>query len=248
MAVAAESGVRFLIRPCDAEATAAPGLSDGDAHVWILPLTATSARSLSLQGLLSAEELERAARFRFEKHRVHYALTRGMLRRLLGAYLSVSPHQIAFRYSSHGKPELPDRRLEFNISHTEGMAILGFTRGRRIGVDVEHVRSDFHVEEIAERFFSPAERAALRQVSPERRREAFFRIWTRKEAFIKAVGEGLSHPLHQFDVSLDDTAQLIATRPDASEASRWRLENLTVAGGFAAAVAVATSGEPSAAR
>ncbi len=240
MAAAAERTMDFTIRKLD-PGSAVPLLDRHQVHIWTLPLEDTTSAH-SLCDLLSPDELERASRFRFEKHRAQYVLTRGTLRFLLAGYLGISPREIAFHYSKYDKPGLREgQKLDFNLSHTEGMAIFGFTRGNRIGVDIERLRSDFRADEIAERFFSPFERAALRGVPEARRHQSFFRIWTRKEAYIKALGEGLSHPLHQFDVSLEDTASLLATRPDASDAQRWQLENLTIAPEFVAAAAVGTT-------
>jgi len=126
------------------------------------------------------------------------------------------------------------------------MVVCAFARDRGVGVDVEKVRRDFNVEEIAERFFSVAERDALRGIPVHEKHEAFFRCWTRKEAYIKARGEGLSHPLHQFDVSLTpkDAAALLATRPDCIEAARWLLRDLPVTSGYLAALAVEAETTP----
>lgn len=237
MVAAAERTMEFTIRKLDPK-SAVPCLDRHQVHIWTLHLEDTTSAQ-SLRELLSADELERASRFRFEKHRAQYLLTRGTLRSLLGGYLGIFPGEIAFQYSKYDKPRLNgDPRLDFNLSHTEGMAIFGFTCGHRIGVDIERLRSDFRADEIAERFFSPSERAALREIPEAHRHEFFFRIWTRKEAYIKALGEGLSHPLHQFDVSLDETATLLATRPNSADAQRWQLENLTIAPEFIATAAV----------
>jgi len=124
--------------------------------------------------------------------------------------------------------------------------LLAFAEGRQVGIDVEKLRRDFATSEIAERFFSIAEREALRALPQDQRHEAFFRCWTRKEAFIKALGEGLSHPLDQFDVSLapGGPAVLLATRPDAQEAKRWKLWNIYVPGDYAAALAAEANGSP----
>lgn len=239
MTVAADRGIQVTVCPV------APGrddagvvrLANDDVHIWTLALDDRAIRE-PVEHLLSPDERQRALRFRFEKHRAHFALTRATLRRLLASYLSVSPREISFCYSGHGKPGLSESPLEFNVSHTEGMAVFGFTRGRRIGVDLERIRGDFQLDEVAERFFSAAERSALADLPAGERHTAFFRVWTRKEAYIKARGEGLSHPLDQFDVSVDDRARLTATRPDASEAHRWQLENLSIGPEFAAAAAV----------
>jgi 4'-phosphopantetheinyl transferase len=164
----------------------------------------------------------------------------------VGSYLDIPAARVRLEYAEHGKPGLADIPstvdLQFNVSHTEGMAIIGFCRGHRIGVDIERLRTDFRTAEIAERFFSLSERAALREVPATQSHECFFRVWTRKEAYIKALGEGLSHPLSQFDVSLDEIAQLLATRPNAAKAQRWRLQNLPISPDFVAAMAVEFDG------
>jgi 4'-phosphopantetheinyl transferase len=150
---------------------------------------------------------------------------------------------LQFSYSAHGKPKLeghPGNALEFNVSHSDGMAIVSLARHSRLGVDIEKVRLDFEHQHIAERFFSDQEREQLRSMSPEEIPYAFFRCWTRKEAFIKALGEGLSHPLHQFDVELRATepARLLSTRPDPAEVSRWSLFDIPVPAGYLAALAM----------
>ena len=246
MTVAADRGIQVTVCPV-APGRDHPGavrLATDGVHIWTLALDDRAIRE-PVEELLSPDERERASRFRFERHRAQFALTRATLRRLLASYLSVSAREICFCYSSHGKPGLSESRLDFNVSHTEGMAVFGFTRGRRIGVDVERIRADFRLDEVAERFFSVAERAALNDLPMGARHAAFFRIWTRKEAYIKARGEGLAHPLEQFDVSVDDHARLAATHRDASEAQRWQLENLSVGPEFAGAVAVEVTVPPS---
>ena len=246
MTVAADRGIQVTVCPV-APGRDHPGavrLANDEVHIWTLALADGAIRE-PVEDLLSPDERERASRFRFEKHRAQFALTRATLRRLLASYLSVSPREISFCYSSHGKPCLSESSLDFNVSHTEGMAVFGFTRGRRIGVDVERIRVDFRLDEVAGRFFSIAERTALDDLPTGERHTAFFRIWTRKEAYIKARGEGLSHPLDQFDVSVDDRARLTATRRDASEAHRWELKNLSIGPEFAAAAAVEVTVPPS---
>ena len=241
MPVSAQPGLAISVRPYLPEISPEP-LGPSEVHVWLLD-NCSSTHTSTFRRILSAEENERAARFRFEPDREQYVQTRGSLRQLLGSYLGIPAAEVAFSYSEHGKPSLrPNQNLEFNVSHTKGMAVLGFCRRYRIGVDVERVRTDFQTSEIAERFFSEAERTALRAIPVEHRHRMFFRIWTRKEAYIKALGEGLSHPLHQFDVSLDETACLMATRPDPAEAQHWHLENLAVPEGFAAAMAIEMAG------
>ena len=219
-------------------------LRNGEIHLWHGPLQPAPGEVAHLSRGLSPDELERAERFHFEKNRNEFMFTRGLLRQLLGFYLGNNPAALRFVYSPHGKPSLLDNNtLKFNLSHTDGMLVCAFARHREIGVDIERIRQDFKVEEIAERFFSMTERLALRELSALERYAAFFHCWTRKEAYIKARGEGLSHPLHQFDVSLapGQAAALLATRPDPEEARRWALWDLAVSPHYAAALAAHTT-------
>jgi 4'-phosphopantetheinyl transferase len=244
--VAAQPGLSFQFHECAgaADYPAALSLGEHEVHVWQAALDRLSPCVTDLSQTLSSDEKERAVRLRDEKHRNEFIISRGMLRTLLGSYLGIPAPGLSFVYSSHGKPGLDTlplaRGLAFNVSHTEGIALFAFTLNRKIGVDVEKVRRNFEVEKIAERFFSVAERLALRNLPAEQRYEAFFRCWTRKEAYIKARGEGLSHPLHQFDVSLapEEPAALLTTHPNPGEASRWLLRPLPVTPGYMAALAV----------
>ena len=221
-----------------------------EIHVWSQSLSREPAEIESFRTFLSKDELERVARFRFEASRGEYIVSRGTLRALVGLYLEVPPQELRFVYSEYGRPSLApgtsSRLLNFNIAHSGDVVLLAFAEGRQVGIDVEKLRRDFATSEIAERFFSIAEREALRALPQDQRHEAFFRCWTRKEAFIKALGEGLSHPLDQFDVSLapGGPAVLLATRPDAQEAKRWKLWNIYVPGDYAAALAAEANGSP----
>jgi 4'-phosphopantetheinyl transferase len=218
------------------------GLQTGEVHVWQRRLECPPLEVEFYRQVLSPDEVTRARRFRFDSDRNEFIVGRGTLRTLLGQYLSVPPNDLHFSYSAFGRPCVVDHKaaaaLDFNISHSGGMALLAFARGRQIGVDIERVRQDFMIGEIADRFFSAAERAALRELPEDQRHAAFFRCWTRKEAFIKALGEGLSHPLDQFDVSLNPNtpAALLATRPDANEAQRWTLWDIEVPYDYVAAL------------
>ncbi len=219
-------------------------LAPDEVHVWHSLLAGQSDDQEYYRQLLSPDETARAQRFRFESDRNSFIIARGTLRELLGQYLTIPPGELRFSYSAFGRPSVADintpEGFDFNISHSGGVALMAFSMGRQVGIDVENVRRDFGTAEIAERFFSVAERAALQQLPEEERHTAFFRCWTRKEAFIKALGEGLSHPLDQFDVSLDpDTpAALLATRPDATEVQRWELYDIQIPGDYVAALAL----------
>lgn len=199
-------------------------------HVWrggLEPPTDVLAR---LQATLSDDERARAARFVFPRHRVQYAACRGILRELLGRYLGTEPAEVRFRYTAHGKPALDDpaTELRFNVSNCETLGLFAFAVGREVGVDLERLRPMDDAGAIAGRFFSVPENEVFRVVPESGRDAAFFRCWTRKEAYIKAVGEGLSMPLDRFDVTLADgePARLVATRPDPAEAERWTLREV----------------------
>lgn len=224
-----------------------PALDGASIHLW--HGSPRERRSLlpNLSALLSADEANRRARFHFEADRQNFAFARGMLRTLLAAYLNTDPREVPFRYSEHGKPSLagcdPEKDLQFNLSHTQGAVLLAICRQRAIGVDVERVREDFSPQEIAARFFSPAEQLALMSLPEADRRQAFFRCWTRKEAFLKARGNGLSFPLERFDVSIGggETEVRLTTRPDPAEAQCWQILQAPAPEGCVAAVAVASS-------
>lgn len=194
--------------------------------------------------LLTAEEQQRAHRYHFERDRRRYAVCRGILRILLGRYTGQEPTDIRLTYGIHGKPALETtysgERLCFNVSHSHGWAVLAFTLDRELGVDVEMLRPMDTAEGLAKRFFSPRESQVLLGLPIEERAAAFFRCWTRKEAYIKAIGTGLTTPLDQFDVSLapGEPARLlwVADRPD--EVARWSLAHLDPAPGFVGALAV----------
>ena len=167
---------------------------------------------------------------------------------ILSRYLKTNPAKIQFSYSAHGKPTLAGdhsgSELQFNLGHSHEMAIYAFGLGRQIGIDIEHMRSEVSGDEIAERFFAADEVDALRKVSSSHRMEAFFNCWTRKEAYIKARGEGLTFPLDDFVVSMTpgEPVRLMMVRDAPQEAARWVLRELNAGVGYAAALAVEGSG------
>jgi 4'-phosphopantetheinyl transferase len=218
-------------------------LGRDEIHVWRATLDQAPSRIRSFLCSLAADERARAARFYFEKDRDHFIVARGVLRAILGFYLNRAPKCLSFCYGSHGKPAVaakPDGdALRFSVSHSDGVALYAVARGREVGIDLERIRFDLAVAEIAERHFSFREVAMLRTLSAEVQHQAFFRLWTRKEAYIKARGEGLSLPLDEFDVSLTpgEPTTVRATQRDPPEASRWSLQELAPAPGYAAALA-----------
>jgi 4'-phosphopantetheinyl transferase len=225
---------------------ARPRLGPDDVHVWRASLGATYESVQRLHGILAEDEKARADRFIFARDRNHFILARGALREILSRYLGIAPREIRFIYSPYGKPALADAAgdLKFNVSHSHEVALYAIARGCEVGLDVEYVRDDFASMEIAERFFSRAEVTALRAIEPDSRTLAFFNCWTRKEAYIKARGEGLSHPLEQFAVSCapGQPAAILSSENDPQEVSRWRLHELLPGPGYAAALAL--SGAP----
>ncbi|MEK6278991.1 MAG: 4'-phosphopantetheinyl transferase superfamily protein [Acidobacteriota bacterium] len=211
-------------------------------HIWRVSLEQPAENVERFRELLSRDEQGRADRFRFEIDRTHFVVARGCLRTLLAQYLKTVPQEIKFSYSDYGKPQLADleTNLRFNLSHSGGLALYAFTRIGEVGVDIERIRPDFADEKIARRFFSVSEVACLARLPAQARVEAFFNCWTRKEAFIKAKGMGLSLPLDQFDVTLEPSkpAALLRTKWGEDEAASWSIEAIEVGQGYVAAVAV----------
>ncbi len=219
-------------------------LGSNEVHIWRASLDQLRPQRDSFLHTLAADERTRARRFYFQTDRERFITAHGVLRAILGLYLKREPKCLSFCRGSHGKPALAweygGDAIRFNMSHSQGVALYAITRGRAIGIDIEFIRCGLEVEQIAERFFSPREIATLRALPVHLQKYAFFLCWSRKEAYIKARGEGLSIPLDQFDVSLipGDPAALLSTRPDADEALRWSLRGLTLASDYAAALAV----------
>lgn len=219
-----------------------------EVHVWRADLHQAPPQVQGFLNSLAADEQARAERFHFERDREHFIVARGVLRAILGCYMNRAPERLSFCYGSHGKPALAGESdgdaIRFSVSHSHGVALYAATRGREVGIDLERIRFDLAVAEIAERFFSRREAAMLRTLPTEAQREAFFRCWTRKEAYVKARGEGLSLPLDQFDLSLapGEPDEVLGAQRDPSEGSRWSLQELTPAPGYVAALAVEAHG------
>lgn len=210
--------------------------------IWHIPLAQNHATISACRSLLPGDEIERADRFYFEKDRRPFTVAHGALRQILGRYTGADPRKITFSHGSKGKPELksPVDTIRFNLSHSGNLALLAVTRDAALGVDVEFVKPDFGGQEIAERFFSRHEVNTLLALPVEERAHAFFSCWTRKEAYIKAVGEGLSLPLDSFDVAFGPGVFPALLRVDASaaELSRWRLYDIPVPPEYRAALMV----------
>jgi 4'-phosphopantetheinyl transferase len=208
-------------------------LEENEVHVWFASVDSSNPMSSQLFSLLSTDERDRAGRFHFEKDRCRFVVSRGTLRVLLGFYLDQEPAQLRFRYDTWGKPTLEDKKIQFNLSHSEDIILYAITKGVRIGIDVEKIRPMPDADAIAQRFFSQREGSLLQSLPLEQREEAFFHCWTRKEAFLKAVGKGLAGALDQTEVTFlpNEPARLL-------NAEGWFLQSLNPAKGYVGAIAV----------
>ena len=223
---------------------AGAALPEGEIHVWAVPLDPPPGTVERLARSLAADEWERALRFRFDRHRRRYQVGRAVLRELLGAYLGMPASEVVFSYGPRGKPYLGGPAatggLSFNLSNSHELALVGLLRGPEIGVDLEFLKPMPDLEQIAERFFSASEREALRELPAGRKREGFFNCWTRKEAYLKAVGEGLAAPLDSFDVTLipGEPPRMLTLKGDAERARRWSYRCFRPAGDYIGALAI----------
>jgi 4'-phosphopantetheinyl transferase len=220
-------------------------LAEDEVHVWRASLEWEPAYAHAFRRLLSTDEIAKADRFYFEKDRSHFIAARGVLRTILGRYLRVYPSRLRFFYKLYGKPALigesRGKTYSFNLSHSHGLLLLAITCGGEVGIDIERIHAGLagQGQEIAERFFAPNECAKLSVLPTELKAEAFFKCWTRKEAYVKAKGGGLSVPLDHFEVSLSpgEPAALLHAA-SSREISDWSMEELHPGPGYAAALVV----------
>ena len=217
-----------------------PTLKVDEVHVWAACLEQPASTVHALESVLSIQELNRADRFHSDRDRRRYVVSHGILRRVLASYRQTDPRALRFTIGKNGKPALADETgptaLRFNLSHTEDMALIAVTLGREIGVDVERVRPISELESIVESYFTPGERDTLRTMENADRRDAFYRCWTRKESYAKAIGGELAVALGGFDTMLSQPADLPAG--SAARASGWNLHELLPADGYVGAVAI----------
>ncbi len=248
---AAQSGRRQVLdeeflatthfRPWPASSLAGLTLGENEIHLWCAGLNPPAPQFEDLGQTLSRDEHERATRFRFDRDRKRYTASRGLLRSLLAAYLEVAPSDLRFAYSAMGKPALAGRPLlHFNLSHSEDVALFAIARKTELGVDLEYIRPLPDAEAIAKRFFSKAEYTTLLDIPRSRKIEAFFECWTRKEAYVKAVGDGLAAPLSEFDVSLapELPARIVRIQGSPERAADWSLFGLRPVENYVGALAV----------
>ena len=233
-----ESKISWLLPPSRLK------LAINDVHVWRVRLNQTDRRVQQLQQLLADDEQRRAERFHFDRDRRRFIVSHGMLRLIIGEYMDIAPERLQF-YSGHrGKPYLIKRpgniQLQFNLTHSKEIALCAFTCGPEIGIDVEYVRDMPDAEKIALTNFSSKENEMLQSLPQYQRQEAFFNCWVRKEAYIKAIGDGLYHALDRFDVSLapGEPARLLSVEGSTALASGWFMKSLTPEDGYVAALAL----------
>jgi len=211
-------------------------LKGSEVHIWLVETNDNSTSAEDFKDLLSSAEQDRASRFKFETDRRRYVTAHWALRSILSIYVNSPAQGLQFESGPYGKPKLvpihAGKRFEFNLSHSHEIALIAFTHGREIGVDVEYVKKDFPIHDVAERFFTPKEVTALKALPAGLQREAFFKCWTSKEAFLKAKGTGLSGKLDEVEITLVGGQQV---RIDA-KVPGWSLAEVDAGNGYAAAL------------
>lgn len=219
-------------------------ITEKEVHLWCASLQSFSVMTKTLMALLSKDEITRADRFRSTANRDFFTIGRGLLRSILSSYTGVQPQSIEFYYNEFGKPFLllksDQTPLAFNLSHSEDLAVYGVSYIKRIGVDIERIRRNLEYKELAQQFFSETEYKAFELLPEESKCDAFFRCWTRKESYVKALGKGMSIPLNQFDVSLApyECTELIHTKVERETSVGWHIYSLESIVNYTIALAV----------
>jgi 4'-phosphopantetheinyl transferase len=215
-------------------------LDEGIIDIWALPIQPSDLQIAAFHNILSPDERTRARRFRFDHLQRSFIFRRGTLRVLLGGYLSIAPQEVSFSYGSQGKPRISkEKLLRFNTSHSGGIVLLAFTHEYDIGVDIEKMYQLPEMDDLVQRFFCPEEISQFASIPYEQRERAFFCCWTRKEAYLKAVGSGLSNQLDSFCVTLNpiEPARLLHINGDNHAAQAWTLQDLPFPSRHAGAIA-----------
>jgi 4'-phosphopantetheinyl transferase len=217
-------------------------LGADDAHVWLAFLDQPAGVIMNLASLLSDDECQKAGRYYRPRDRDRFIVGRGILRKIISSYIALPPDQLRFTYNEYGKPAISndqnDRALNFNLSHSAGLILYAVAMRRDLGIDIEYIRDDFATLEIAERFFSKDEVAALKSLPANQRTVGFFNCWSRKEAFIKAKGMGVSYPLDKFTVSVapGEPPAILKVDGGGRELERWKMYELNPGAGYVAAM------------
>jgi 4'-phosphopantetheinyl transferase len=218
-------------------------LKSNDVHIWRLELNLPINQVNLLQNVLSKDEQKRADKFRFKHLQHRFIMTRATLKMILAQYLQISPEQVEFSYTPKGKPSLApwlnNQRIEFNLSHSEDIALYGFNKERKIGIDIEKIRSNCEIEQLAQRFFTLREYQIIRQLQGRKKQQAFFQAWTSKEAYLKAIGEGLGGGLDQIEIDLNtEERKLVKIKGDQQAIINWRLLAIEINDDYLATLAV----------
>jgi len=219
-------------------------LGANEVHLWQVHLAAQDPGIHFFRRLLSPDEIQRADRFHFERDRIRFTIARAAMRKILATYAGDAPQDLVFSYGLKGKPGFPPhfkgRGIQFNLSHSRDFALLAVAEEHCLGVDIEFINREFASDEIAMRFFSRSEVSTLLTLIPSERAEAFFSCWTRKEAYIKALGEGLSVPLESFSVAFGRgvSPALLWVEHAPEETSRWSMYDVAAPEGYAAALVI----------
>jgi 4'-phosphopantetheinyl transferase len=214
-------------------------LEKNEAQIWLAPLDEQNTDEL--WQIVSAEERARAGRFRFERDKRRFIAARGVLRILLGKYLRISPQQIRFEFGKYGKPSIAGNwrfLIKFNVSHSENLALFAFTLNREIGIDLERSNSSFIDEGTVSHCFTPSETTKFKALSEKQRQSFFFESWTRKEAYLKALGIGLSQPANQVEISALLQASKNFPETDSAVARLWSFYSIPPIADYAAALVI----------
>lgn len=217
-------------------------LLDSEVHLWLINLNISEREKKRLTDTLSPDEIARADRFKFAQHRNRFIAARGYLRQILSSYLQKPSQEIIFNYSDRGKPKLPNTNLQFNVSHSQDIALYGITKNNLIGIDIEYLRSNVECDKIAERFFNERESQIINNLSQEKQAQIFYHFWTIKEAYLKATGEGLGGGLETVAIELNSNleAEVKAIANNTIKPHNWFFESFIPESDFVASVAVNT--------
>ena len=224
------------------ESAAAKVPEPGEIHLWRISLASQLDEDVRLKKLLFPEELDQAGRYRFVRDQRRFIIRRAVLRQLLAACLAISPLAVRMKFGVHGKPVVSGQAdggdLRFNCSHSGDWALIALARGRELGVDLEQHRPMTDAADVAKNFFTFAEISELNSLPSALKTAGFFNCWTRKEAFVKALGLGLAYPLNRFAVSLspEKPAALLAVADDPAALEKWGMISLEVAPDYSAAL------------
>ena len=216
-------------------------LLENNVHIWSTNLKLSSGQIEELSTILSPDEKERANKFYFERDKNRFIIARGTLRKILSHYLNIEPKKLQFTYSDRGKPYLTNTAILFNLSHSQDLALYAITKINLIGIDLEYIRPMNDAKNLAKRFFSIREYNLISQLPPQKQQETFFKIWTCKEAYLKAKGDGLGGSLEKVEICLtpEKPVEFFSINGDIEEASHWYLYQFIPQPNYIAAVVVA---------